>query len=161
MLGTSGFAHLDHTSKRSCSKIYTVPAQNPSDSARGLFGNSSSSTTMQISFSEQSYIEFDTGKLVQSTENLNTTANVENPFSDSNFTSSLLTTNNYTVNTQLTDDLTVGQPLPSPALPPVQQTEAPYCHQEVAKPQILLKNSFFVIETNTCDECKGKFEVMR
>jgi hypothetical protein len=87
----------------------------------GFFGNGNESMTLHQTFSGQSYIEYDTGKLIESTENMNIATEFDNSLSESNLPSPILA-NNFTINTQLADDLMAGQALPSP--PPPQQLES-------------------------------------
>jgi hypothetical protein len=77
---------------------------------------------MQTSMSGQSYIEYDTGKIIETTYNASVVMTT-NLFNES-FLLPPAQANSYAVTTQLTDDVMPGQPLPSPTPPPPQQQEA-------------------------------------
>jgi hypothetical protein len=109
-------------------------------SQHGLFGKGTMTDTQ--SFTEQSYIEYDTGKLIQSTENSYSVLTFANPSTQSNSSMPILA-DNYTINTQLTNDLMPGQALPSPTPPPPQQQESTFFLQTLAR----LDMNFYTVQT--------------
>jgi hypothetical protein len=123
----------------------------------GLFGRGTM-TEMQ-SFTEQSYIEYDTGKLIQSTENAYSVFTFANPSAESNSSMPILA-DNSTINTQLTNDLMPGQTLPSPTPPPPQQQESTFFLQTLARldmnsytiqSQGALPNGFYSLNLTSSD----------
>jgi hypothetical protein len=94
----------------------------------GLFGNGT--MTMTQNFTQQSYIEYDTGKLIQSTENSYTVISFGSSTNQPNSLLPILA-DNTTFTTQLTADIMPGQPLPSPtptATSPQQQESMAFLH---------------------------------
>jgi hypothetical protein len=87
----------------------------------GSSANVHFATTIQQSLSGQSYVEYDTGKLIARNFNASVAITSANPFNNSFLPPFLTKENNYSVTTQLTDDLMPGQALPSPPPLPGQQ----------------------------------------
>lgn len=102
------------------------------------------SMTETESFTEQSYVEYDTGKLVESVENLYSVLTLK-------YNSTLpdvhppILVDNLTMTTQLTDDVMPGQPLPTPTPNPAaaQQQAATDFLQDVSG----LDMSYYTIQS--------------
>jgi hypothetical protein len=100
--------------------VYRVDSSSSNITQTLRLGFSNLTETMQTSMGGQSYIEYDTGKIIENTYNISVVMTTTNPFNES-FLPPLTQANSYAVTTQLTDDLMPGQALPSPPPFPHQQ----------------------------------------
>jgi hypothetical protein len=99
--------------------------------ANGIFENGESMTVTDV-FNEQSYVQYDTGKLILSTENVSTITDFGSLSNESSSPSPVLA-DNYTSSTQLVSDIMPGQALPSPAPVLPQQQESSLFLQNVGQ----------------------------